>query len=114
MHEIGLAREVVQTVKDKLKDMKVEGRVSKINLRISKAAAVSPETLRFHFWALAEDTGFENVVLSIKEASVFGVCQNCGLRFAINEEELTCPTCKSSKVGVVLDQQVVVESIEVE
>ncbi len=114
MHEIGLARDVIQAVKDKLKEMKVEGRVSKINLRILKSAAVSPESLRHHFWALAEATGFENAVLSIEEASVFGVCQSCGLFLAINEEELTCPTCRISMVGVVLDQQMVVESIEVE
>lgn len=114
MHEIGLASEIVRAIRDKLKEMKVEGRVSKINLRILKSAAVSPGSLRHHFWALAEATGFENAVLSIEEASVFGVCQSCGLFLAINEEELTCPTCRTSKVGVVLDQQVIVESIEVE
>ena len=114
MHEIGLASEIVRAVKDKLKDTKVEGRIGKINLRVLKSAVVNPESLRHHFWNLAEATGFENAVLSIKEAPIFGVCQNCGLRFAIDEEKSTCPNCKASKVGVVLDQQMVVESIEVE
>lgn len=114
MHEMGMIRDIIELVKHKLKETKVEGRISKINLTISKSAAISPESLRYHFWDHAKDTGFEGALLSIEEASAFAVCQNCSLNFAIKGEDLFCPACKSSKVGVVLDQQVVVESIEVE
>jgi hydrogenase nickel incorporation protein HypA/HybF len=113
MHEMGIALQIIEIATASLPVDLGAARVSKINLKIGKLAAVVPESLRFCFSVAIKDTLLKDAVLVIEEIPVVARCKDCQAQWTINEPVFVCKTCQSGSLEILSGRELDIESIEV-
>ncbi len=113
MHEMGIAMQVVEiaiaSIPAGMEDVKIE----KVNLKVGKLSAVVPDSLRFCFEIVAQDTPLCDAKLHIEEIPVVVRCDDCNTQVAISEPAFTCQKCNSGNVNLISGRELDIESIEV-
>ena len=113
MHEMGIAMQIVEIATASLPANLGEARVTAVNLKIGKLAAVVPESLRFCFDVVVKDTLLAGAQLVIEEVPVVARCKDCNAQWTIDEPVFICKTCQSGSLEILSGRELDIESIEV-
>ena len=111
MHELSIARTIVETVSNRLVEMKVSGPVRRIALRVGPLDAVVPDALRYCFEVCADDTPLEGAELAIELLTSEGLCNECGTEFVVEQPVFLCPRCHSSDILLEDGEGLTIEAI---
>jgi len=114
MHEMGIAMEILKIVQDSIPAEMAGARVRQVNLKVGKLSAVVPESLRFCFTIVSEDTPVAGAELAIEEVPVDARCSDCGHQWVIDNPVFVCPSCNGGKVDLLSGRELDIESIELE
>ncbi len=115
MHELSIAQNIVQIVKDNLAGLNGNNlQVEKIQLKVGRLRAVIPDNLLFSFEVLSRGSAVEGAYLEIIEIPIRCRCGDCGARFGVDEPYFYCPQCGSGRVDILEGKELFIESIEVE
>lgn len=112
MHELSLARSVVEIVAEEA-ESRGFARVSRVRLRVGALAPVEPEALRFCFDAAALGTAVEGATLDIVPVAGEGVCADCGRTVALSTRFDACSACGGRHVRLTRGAELQVNEIEV-
>jgi len=114
MHELYIAESILKSVKKSLSaDLKPE-EVIQIYIEVGKLDAVVPDTLHFLHNAIRGNFGMAKAELCITEIPVEGECNDCSLKFTIEEPLFLCPHCGSGEVTVLKGRGISLMKIVVE
>jgi hydrogenase nickel incorporation protein HypA/HybF len=113
MHEMGIALRIVEIATDSLPADLRAARVTKVNLKVGKLAAVVPESLRFCFDVAVKESALEGAILSIEEVPVVARCKDCRAQWTIDEPVFVCQTCQSGSLEILSGRELDIESIEI-
>ena len=80
MHEMGIARSLLEIIKREMKRSKVR-KLKKVRVKIGELTAVEPEALRFCFEASIKDTDLDGAILEIEDVPLSGECVDCRTKF---------------------------------
>lgn len=114
MHEMGIAMEIIKIVTDSIPVHLKNPKVEKVNLKVGKLAAVVPESLRFCFEVVSQNTPAEGALVHIEEIPVTAMCQSCGYSWTAIEPVFICEKCNSGSVDLLSGRELDIVSIEVE
>ncbi|MCE9562862.1 MAG: hydrogenase maturation nickel metallochaperone HypA [Planctomycetes bacterium] len=113
MHELSIARNVVEIATEALRDAG-GGTVSVVRVRVGVLAGVAPEALTFCYEIAIRGTPLEGSQLLVEVAPVVLHCPTCD-RDAQPPDicHLECPVCGTATADVRGGRELEVESIEV-
>ncbi|MBU0985986.1 MAG: hydrogenase maturation nickel metallochaperone HypA [Proteobacteria bacterium] len=114
MHEMGIAMQIIEIATAAIPEGMVKVRVARVNLKVGKLSAVVPESLRFCFEIVAQDTPFRQAELHIEEIPVVVVCNNCHARRTLSEPVFICQNCDSGSVEIISGRELDIDSIEID
>jgi len=113
MHEMGIAMEIVKIAIASIPSDMENGRVEKIHLKVGKLSSVVPDSLRFCFKIISEDTPLDGAMLVIEEIPIVAICSDCNNRWTISEPVFKCKNCNSGSIKVVSGRELDIDSIEI-
>jgi len=113
MHELGIARSIVETVLDEAGKAKA-GRVVKVTLRIGELAGVLPDSLCFCFELLAKSTIAENATLAINRIPIRAHCSQCQVSFLVSDNRYLCPCCGKTAIELTSGRELQIAHLEIE
>jgi hydrogenase nickel incorporation protein HypA/HybF len=96
MHEMGIAMQIVEISTASIPADLMGAQVEKVNVKIGKLSAVVPESLRFCFQIVSQDTPLCNASLIIEEIPIVIKCLDCNIEWTIDEPIFSCQKCNSS------------------
>ncbi|MEW6074110.1 MAG: hydrogenase maturation nickel metallochaperone HypA [Planctomycetota bacterium] len=114
MHEMTVARSVVDAIEAAIAAGRVAGRVRRVVLRVGRLRAVAPKSLRFLFPLAAEGTPLAGSALDIVEVAVRGRCERCAGEFVLEAPRFLCPGCGAAEIAVTAGDELTIESVEVD
>ncbi len=114
MHEMTIAQNICDIVKQEIGDIDGIKRVTRIRLKIGKLSGVVPDSLSFCFGFVSEGTPLKGASLQIDHVPVEVKCNRCGAKFDLEKPLFICPDCGSSDLAILAGQELLIESIEVE
>ncbi len=95
MHELGLATNILETVRAELA-RRNGARAVKVELRVGELAAVDRDSLTFCFDSLVKGSDLEPLELSIDWRPHTRRCAVCETVFEVADFNLACPHCTST------------------
>jgi len=112
MHEMSIANSILEAVR---KESVARGgaRVSKVGVRVGELAAIDPESLRFCFEAIVQDSDLEPLALEIEVCLRQQRCPACNLTFTVKDHKVACPTCGSVATECISGNQMDLAFLEV-
>ncbi len=113
MHEMGIAMQIVEIASASIPADIDDVRVERINLKVGKLTAVVPESLRFCFQIVAQETLFCDADLNIEEIPIVAKCNDCNIEWTISEPAFICQECNSGSVEIISGRELDVNSIEI-
>jgi hydrogenase nickel incorporation protein HypA/HybF len=87
-------------------------RVINLYLVIGELSSVVDDSVQFYWDFVSEGTVAEGATLHFRRIPTELACQDCGLTYSPHQD-LTCPSCSSSKIKVNAGQEFFVEAIEI-
>ena len=113
MHEMGIAMQIVEIASASIPADIDDVRVERINLKVGKLTAVVPESLRFCFQIVAQETPFCDADLNIEEIPIIAKCNDCNIELTISEPIFICRECNSGSLEIIAGRELDVNSIEI-
>ena len=110
MHEVGIARDVIDIVERTAKDSGLRA-VSSVVLEIGKLSGVEPEALRFAFELIRQGTVLEHAQISIEEPPLLLYCTQCDREYSAEVYDPLCPVCGGASYEVRQGMDMLVKSI---
>ena len=92
MHEVSIMTEALRIAMDAAKSAGAT-RILKLRLRIGSLSGVVPESLRFAFDVVIQDTLAEGAQLEIEAVQAACWCQTCQAEFECADFFNECPRC---------------------
>lgn len=65
MHEVGIAKDLVTSIQEQIKDRQDVTQIKKVYIRLGKSMGVTEDSLRFWFTSLVEKTKLEGADLEV-------------------------------------------------
>lgn len=115
MHELSLARDIVDAVVESAKQAGAK-RVKRVYMSIGRARDVVPDLMDLAFRRLTEGTIAEGAELIVTQVPVMARCKDCGMIFPIDifdSATWKCPRCRSSDYELCRGREFDVDRIEV-
>ncbi len=113
MHEYGLIKGVVETALAAARE-RGAARVTELNLVVYDDGHTDTRALSLHFETLVQGTPAQGAHLNFDTRACEWRCWSCGKLFTSASLEATCPDCGNLSLPVSRDDEVYLESIEVE
>ncbi len=113
MHEMGIAMQVVEIVKNSIPPDMKDVPIEKINLKVGRLASVVPSSLRFCFEIISKDTPLSNAELNIEEIPVTAKCKDCQHEWIIDDPAFSCKSCGSGSITILSGRELEISSIEI-
>jgi len=113
VHESSLARQILAVVLQ-LAEREGVGRIYTVRGWVAETERLSPESLAFHFTALAYGTAADGAHLEMRLIHVEARCNACGRTYAPDHHLLVCPACGSVAAELLSPTGVGVDTVEVE
>ena len=113
MHEMGIAMQIVEISAASIPADLAGAQVERVNVKIGKLSAVVPESLRFCFQIVSQDTPLGNATLIIEEIPIVAKCSDCNIEWTIDEPVFTCQKCNGGSIDIVSGRELDISSIEV-
>ena len=111
MHELSLAQNIIDIVREYLPDDNQE--LKEVHVRIGALIAVVPESLQFCYDTLVQDTPFAGSKMVIQILPVKAVCQQCSHTLVVKEMVFICPRCGSKDLKIIQGNELTVSHLEV-
>ena len=113
MHELSIARSIVDLASDQARGAEAQ-RVVSIRLSLGLLSGVVRESLEFCFPVACEGTLCEGAQLEIETEPAKASCSSCKRDFDLEEFILVCPHCGMYPVELTSGGELQVVSLEVE
>ena len=113
MHEMGIALQIIEIATDSIPADLKGAKVSRVNLKVGRLAAVVPDSLRFCFEVASKETALEGDELVIQEIPVLARCRDCQAEWTIAEPAFSCKACDSGALDILSGRELDIESIEI-
>ena len=113
MHELSLARSIVETGLKELAERKLS-RIRKIHVSVGALSHVQPENLVFCFSASVRDSALDGCELVVNRLGMTARCNRCGKTFEVIKGDFKCPDCHVADVELTGDSELTLTSIEAE
>ncbi len=114
MHEMGIAMEIIQIVKDSIPEDMTECTVRSVNVDIGQMSSVVPESLTFCFEMASKETVCEGAELIITEIPSIMTCESCAHEWHVDAQAFTCPECDSIKIQLSQHTDIDINSFDIE
>ena len=111
MHELSIAQSLLGIVLEEAAAHGVE-RVGRIVVNVGRFTNVVPESLRFCFDLIKEDTAAAEAELDLVPVPMAGRCRECGAELDMAELVFNCPQCGSNSVELTQGRELYIEYIE--
>lgn len=111
MHELSIAQNIVDIVRDQMRIHKLS-KIESISLRIGVLRSVVIESLSFSFAILAAGSPLEGARLEVEEVPMKGRCMGCGQRFTVENWLDDCPFCGGAGVEITSGKELDIVAIE--
>lgn len=114
MHEVGIVREILNTVEDAARGANASCVVS-VSLRIGEMCEVVPEALDFAWKTLrAERPLASGAELHVETVLPASACLDCGAEFDHDRFHCRCPECGSANTLLLHGRELEITSLEIE
>lgn len=113
MHEISITQDIIDSVITKLKNYKVN-KVNSIKLQIGLLTALDPDSLKFSFDTLIDNTILKEARLIIEKIPLTIVCLNCNSESKVTKFDYICPICKDINIKTYNGNELNIIDMEVE
>lgn len=111
MHEYGVTQALVDLCSREARENNIK-QVRKITLRIGRFTGFSPDSIRFYFEYLKENTPCAQAHIVFIEIPLRIACQSCAKESIIEEPVFLCPHCGKMDIKVIAGREFFVETIE--
>ena len=113
MHEMSIAQNVIEIVKEEM--LKHDATTLRsVRLNIGRMSAILPDALSFCFEVITAGTELEGAGLIMDIIPLKGYCPSCGKEFEIEDYAFNCTTCGSSEIDTISGQDLAIVEIEVD
>lgn len=115
MHELGLARSIVETVVESAEEAGAK-QVKRVFMSIGRARDVVPDLMDIAFAHLTKGTIAEGAELVVTPVPVMACCDTCGFAYPLDifdEKTWACPHCGSHAYKLVHGREFDIDRIEV-
>jgi len=90
-------------------------RINALNLALGQSSSIEEDSVRFYWEGLAKGTIAEGATLHFRRVPTTFRCFSCGAEFALgNPSEQQCPYCRSAQVQVIEEEELRLESLDVD
>ncbi len=114
MHEVTLAGNILETLKEKLKaHPDARSKPKTLCLGIGQIAAIDKSCLKFAFEILTKDTENENIEIVFNDIPCKVFCSNCQKEVLSAKDSFSCPICLENKTKLISGHELVIEYIEI-
>ena len=114
MHEMGIALQIIDIVKQSIPDDMPDCTVQSINIETGTMASIVPDSLVFCFDVAAKETVCEGAVLNIMQIPSIMSCSDCNLEWTVEELVFECPTCHGINIKLTQSTEIDIKSIEID
>jgi len=113
VHELSIAQSLLDIVIDEAARHGVQS-LKRVGVKVGAFSAVVPDSLRFCWDLIIEDTPAAGSELAIEEVPLRGRCHACGARIDMSDPVFECPECGSADMELTQGQELMVAYIETE
>jgi len=113
MHEFHIADQIVKNALSEAEKHNGTG-ITLMRLKLGSRSHITPESLETCILAAAKGTIAENVKLDIELFSETITCKDCLQSSPVSTDKMTCPRCSSKNVHVTNEEDVYLESLQIE
>jgi hydrogenase nickel incorporation protein HypA/HybF len=113
MHELSLTQNVLNAALENASQAKAE-RVRRVNLVLGEFSDESEDSIQFYWDELAAGTPAQGAELHFERVPAELECVDCGSKFTSAEVSSECPFCLSPRIRITSDDDIRLESIDVE
>jgi len=115
MHELAICRDLVAAVLAELRRVDLPGvRVLNARVRVGAMRQIVPDTLRFAYKVLTENTPAAGSTLEIETEPVTVRCRVCGWSGPVEGGLFACRRCRTGDVEVTAGRDITLERLEIE
>jgi hydrogenase nickel incorporation protein HypA/HybF len=115
MHETVFSKEIIRVIRDKLRDLDNNSKISCVNVRLSPLSHVRPEALKSAFLQVASQQDLlGKITLNIEPSEVKLQCRSCGRESLVKQPVIICPDCNSEDFDIKQGKEFFIESVEIE
>lgn len=112
MHELSIAQEILDIVKNQLPPE--TKKLKTIRMKVGKLSGILVESLKFCFEAIVTETEFSSVTLDIQEVPIKIKCNECEAESNLSDPIFICPECESFNVRILSGKELEITEIEIE
>ncbi|MDP1557769.1 MAG: hydrogenase maturation nickel metallochaperone HypA [Nitrosomonas sp.] len=113
MHELSLAENVLQIIEEAAQAQNFT-HVKTVWLEIGQLACVEPESLRFYFEVVTQDSVAHQAKLEIIEVAGQGWCDQCQCAAPLASHDDSCPACGNYALQITRGGSMQIKELEVE
>jgi hydrogenase nickel incorporation protein HypA/HybF len=111
VHEMSLAQSILNMAIE-AKNSADAKKITKVYLKVGELSGVVPQSLKFCWSLITEDTSASKSELVIESVPVLALCEACQNGFEVEQAVFICPQCNSSEVAIIQGRELTVQSIE--
>jgi hydrogenase nickel incorporation protein HypA/HybF len=112
VHEFSLAQSILEIICSEAEKHQAN-HIIKVGVALGVISHVAPESLNYCFDLAKEGTPAGQAELVIRRVPLPASCADCGNKFTLHSAKLNCPVCGSSAVGILAEQELMIDYIEV-
>ena len=113
MHEMGIASQVVKIALSSVPPDMPDAKVEQVNLKIGRLSSIVPDSLKFCFEIITQETPLNGARLKIEEIPVVAKCKACETEWIITGPVFKCEACNSGSIEILTGQELEITSIEI-
>ena len=113
MHEMSLCLSMLEVIEESAREHDFR-KVKSVEVELGANGCADPETLRFAFEVVAQNTLADGARLDIVEVPVRAWCGDCEQLVDLGEDFGACPVCSGSKLRLKTGQELNIKTLEVE
>lgn len=111
MHELGLVKQVVDTV-EKLAEEQDLTQIASVTLEIGEVSGIIPEYLSDCWqWMQKKLVLLEHTELKVETLPAVTLCETCGAHYATIEHGKQCPQCQSESTYLLHGNEFIIKEI---
>lgn len=110
MHELGIVMSIIKDTEKYMVDNKLKS-IEKIVLQVGALSGIVPKYLSDVFPMAIMDTKLSNSILEIEETVGIGLCNACGFRYDLIQNNNTCPLCKNTSFSIISGKEFLIKEL---
>ncbi len=112
MHELSLAQDIIETVKQNVSAGELE-KVREVIVEVGAFSGVVADSLKFSFEAITSGTELNNAVMEIVDIPFCLKCNDCGSETSTEIPMLLCSLCGSSNTQIISGDELRVKELKI-